>query len=29
MTISATHTGSYVLAQPVFRSGFQFAVRPG
>jgi cell wall-associated NlpC family hydrolase len=29
MTISATHTGDYVRLQPVFRSGFQFAVRPG
>jgi len=29
MTISATHTGSYIKLQPVFRSGFQFAVRPG
>jgi len=29
MTISATHTGDFVRLQPVFRSGFQFAVRPG
>ena len=28
MTISATHTGDYVRLQYVFRSGFQFAVRP-
>jgi hypothetical protein len=29
LTISATHTGDYVRLQPVFRSGFQYAVRPG
>lgn len=29
MTISATHTGDFVRLQPVFRSGYQFAVRPG
>ena len=29
MTISATHTGDFIKLQPVFRSGFQFAVRPG
>lgn len=29
MTISATHTGSFIKLQPVFRSGFQYAVRPG
>ena len=29
MTISATHTGDFVRLQPVFRQGFQFAVRPG
>jgi cell wall-associated NlpC family hydrolase len=29
MTISATHTGDFVRLQPVFRTGFQFAVRPG
>ena len=29
MTISATHTGDYIRLQPVFRSGFQYAVRPG
>jgi peptidoglycan DL-endopeptidase CwlO len=29
MTISATHTGDYVRLQPVFRSGYQFSVRPG
>ena len=28
MTISATHTGDFVRLQPVFRSGFQYAVRP-
>lgn len=28
MTISATQTGDFVRLQPVFRSGFQFAVRP-
>jgi cell wall-associated NlpC family hydrolase len=28
-TISATHTGDFVRLQPVFRSGFQFGVRPG
>ncbi len=28
MTISATHTGDFVRLQPVFRSGYQFAVRP-
>ncbi|HET9730343.1 MAG TPA: NlpC/P60 family protein [Acidimicrobiia bacterium] len=27
-TIAATHTGSYVLEQPVFRDGYQFSVRP-
>ena len=29
MTISATHTGDFVRLQPVFREGFQYAVRPG
>jgi cell wall-associated NlpC family hydrolase len=29
LTISATHTGDFVRLQYVFRSGFQFAVRPG
>ena len=29
MTIAATQTGDFVKLQPVFRSGFQFAVRPG
>ena len=29
MTISATHTGDFIRLQPVFRSGYQFAVRPG
>jgi peptidoglycan DL-endopeptidase CwlO len=29
MTISATHTGDFVRLQPVFRKGYQFAVRPG
>jgi cell wall-associated NlpC family hydrolase len=29
MTIAATHTGDYVRLQPVFRDGFQYAVRPG
>jgi cell wall-associated NlpC family hydrolase len=29
MTISATHTGDFVKLQPVFRDGFQYAVRPG
>jgi cell wall-associated NlpC family hydrolase len=29
MTIAATQTGDYVRLQPVFRSQFQFAVRPG
>jgi cell wall-associated NlpC family hydrolase len=29
MTIAATHTGDFVRLQPVFRSGFQYAVRPG
>ncbi len=28
MTISATHTGDFIRLQPVFRSGYQFAVRP-
>ena len=28
MTISATHTGDFVRLQPVFRSGYQYAVRP-
>ena len=28
MTISATHTGDFVRLQPVFRSGYQFSVRP-
>ncbi len=29
MTISATQTGDFVKLQPVFRSGYQFSVRPG
>jgi peptidoglycan DL-endopeptidase CwlO len=29
MTISATHTGDFVRLQPVFRSGYQYSVRPG
>ncbi|MDQ1510622.1 MAG: peptidoglycan DL-endopeptidase CwlO [Actinomycetota bacterium] len=29
MTISATQTGDFIKLQPVFRSGYQFAVRPG
>jgi peptidoglycan DL-endopeptidase CwlO len=29
MTIAATHTGGYVRLQPVFRSGYQYSVRPG
>ncbi len=29
MTVSATHTGDFVKLQPVFREGFQYAVRPG
>lgn len=29
MTIAATQTGDFVKLQPVFRSSFQFAVRPG
>jgi cell wall-associated NlpC family hydrolase len=28
MTIAATQTGDFVRLQPVFRSGFQYAVRP-
>jgi cell wall-associated NlpC family hydrolase len=28
MTIAATQTGDFVKLQPVFRSGFQYAVRP-
>jgi cell wall-associated NlpC family hydrolase len=28
MTIAATQTGDFVRLQPVFRSGYQFAVRP-
>jgi cell wall-associated NlpC family hydrolase len=29
VTISATHTGSFVKVQPVFREGYQYSVRPG
>ncbi|MDQ1481619.1 MAG: peptidoglycan DL-endopeptidase CwlO [Actinomycetota bacterium] len=29
MTISATQTGDFIKLQPVFRSGYQFSVRPG
>ena len=29
MTISATQTGDFIKLQPVFRNGYQFAVRPG
>jgi len=29
MTVSATQTGDFVRLQPVFRTGFQFAARPG
>jgi hypothetical protein len=28
MTIAATETGDFVKLQPVFRSGFNYAVRP-
>ena len=29
MTVAATHTGDFVRLQPVFRSGYQYSVRPG
>jgi cell wall-associated NlpC family hydrolase len=29
MTIAATHTGDVIRLQPVFRSGYQYSVRPG